>query len=298
MASENAELRRLCLYLDAQRQQAVDEVNRLKQARPPQANCWYSDPCCSSNCEYRQCCPMDPAAAQNHKADSPPHPPNDEILAYIRALEDRIAHLEEQRSGEGRAEGRSADVWLRSDGIQSNFVKMRRPVRSVSQQASLSSSTPELPAQPFQPMIISNDTLTTSGTTYGSSELDDEEEEDEEEDSTATTVYVAAKKTAGEAKNSQEGALEFGEKTRAGLVRKFLHTRERFLQNIKKRSELPPATPPHSNGYAQIQRPTVRIGDEAVDWSEGDDLPPKMAVPRIFTAGFQRDERPPTRHAA
>ncbi|KAI6237719.1 hypothetical protein M3Y95_00294700 [Aphelenchoides besseyi] len=296
IAVENADLRRLCLYLDHQRQQAIDELNRLKQSRT--ANCWYAEePCSSSNCEFRNCCPMDPTAAQNQNSESPQQ--NDEILGYIRALEDRIAMLENRRESPMTE---TSEPWIEQK--KTNFVKLRRPVRSVSQQPSpISTPTPDFNVQPREQMheIDSSGTLTDSGTTYGSSVLDDEDiDQEEDEDSTATTVYTGANL---EPKTTRETLIDYNEKSRTALVRKFLSTRERFLQSIKKRAELPPQIPQHnSNGYAVIQRPLARIGEATknqMNWSDSDDLPPKLTiVPRIFTNGLSQEPRLLTRRAA
>jgi hypothetical protein len=101
-------------------------------------------------------------------------------------------------------------------------------------------------------------TLTGSGTTYYSSELDEDKSGDEEEDlSDVTTIYVAAKRASNAANNldnfinqvSQRN--EHSERSTAGLVKKFLSTRETFLQALKRRNDSGVAD---LSDYAVIQR--------------------------------------------
>lgn len=116
-------------------------------------------------------------------------------------------------------------------------------------------------------------TLTGSGTTYYSSELDEEEDEDL---SGATTVYVAAKR----ASNSFDKFLsqvvqqnDHPERSTVGIVKKFLSTRESLLQALKKRNDMVKGA---DFGYSVIQRKNK----EERSWSEASDLPP--ALPKLM----------------
>ena len=165
-------------------------------------------------------------------------------------------------------------------------------------------------------------------TTFNSSELDDEYEDgrmsgdrdgggggsgdasdstindandDDEEDSTATTVYVARRSmelpTAVAAAVAVDSTI--AEKTRAGIVRKFLAKREQFLLNVRKcamngdsSASAAVGVAAVCNGYSVIRRRESAKGtiaatrivndddddDEDDDIYDADELPPKLRV--------------------
>lgn len=124
--------------------------------------------------------------------------------------------------------------------------------------------------------------MTDSGTTYYSSELDEDDEEEDNSHSTATTVYVAAaKRTSNAANNLSNLAKQIVQQNnteKSRLVKKFLSTREAFVQALKKRNDL---AANHDFGYAIIQRENKNAEHL---WSESSDLPPPL--PELIMVSF------------
>jgi hypothetical protein len=96
--------------------------------------------------------------------------------------------------------------------------------------------------------------------------LDDDEQED---NSAATTVYVAKNASNNLEALTKQRIQRNENSTTVGLVKKFLSTRESFLQALKKRSDLAGT----DFGYSIIQR----RNKETEQWSESSDyLPPSL----------------------
>ncbi|CAD5232990.1 unnamed protein product [Bursaphelenchus xylophilus] len=303
LIEENVELRRLCLYLDKVRIQKQRQVRDLQQAHQTyeshahtlqqQQQCCYAPPCCSQ-CNYQeQCCQMENGSLkwsespnENRRTETPKKPPDEELMAYVKALEERILLLESEKNSRNGSRYQSQDRLVKANAtIQTSFTESVGYSCSTPQSViSDESYTPQAATEnDLQHLQVSMET-SSSGTTYTSDSFDDPDDDI----SIATTVYRPLNK-------SQKTGVDVKElqstQTASTIVRKFISTREKFLQHLRRKVESPE--------YAQIQRnmETAKekrrryayghsfdvadtyeytAHDEYEEASDIDDLPPKL----------------------
>ncbi|CAD5223764.1 unnamed protein product [Bursaphelenchus okinawaensis] len=315
LIEENVELRRLCLYLDKQRIQKQRQLRDIQQSNQiydqahtlhRQQQCCYAPPCCSQ-CNYQEaCCQVDDhnngslkwseSPQENRSTESPKR--DESLLAYIKALEERILLLEAEKTSKDGSRYQSQDKLPKANvNIQTSFVESARFTCSTPQsELSEESYTPQAATEnDLQHLQVS---MKTSSTTYTSSSFD----EAEDDLSVATTVYRPLAET--KLTTEQQKELQ-NTQTASTIVRKFMSTREKFLQSIRKRVESPEYAQIQRNlGTAKDRRRMYAYGQHSFDVaghydynhpedydenSDNDDLPPKLNL--ISTSGRRNPAR-------
>ncbi|XGW05057.1 hypothetical protein V3C99_015883, partial [Haemonchus contortus] len=275
--NENEELKQLCLYLDEQRQQSF--IYRREYDRESEdLGCGSSER--SEDCdEAKELCETPSINQQkentlrmisqrigtyhsNQTASVESIAHTDRLVDYIHSLEERIKQLE----GASRQNGiwRSACT-LASDSDETTVIDR---CEELSDDVLLKKSRQNYP----KPMQISySSTLTTSGTTYASSETDLE-----------SAVYVMGDET-----DAVDDTLEVRSLTR---IEEDSEEKEKVNDEVEQQSaQLPPAIAPLSESLLNVGRLTL----DDTKGSKNLDLTTKGTSPVMPTkSSFLRRPRP------